>query len=89
MGKCPQCGFNLSKTERVKNVSNKDKEEFVKRNKYMFEPDISKTTIWLARKELNYSSKTIDIDISAGLRKAYRKVFGEKGNRPSSLLLNT
>lgn len=76
MSKCPNCGFNLSKTERSRRVTKQAKEEFIRRNESLLKKEgISNTVIWLARHELNYSTKTVREDIAASLQKTYARIF--------------
>jgi hypothetical protein len=77
--KCKVCGCNLSKTDRKCRVTEEDKISFIKRNMFLFKDgSVSPTTVWLARKELDYSPKTVRSDIAIGLRKTYCKLTGKE-----------
>jgi hypothetical protein len=74
--RCPQCGFNSSKTGRSRRVTKEAKEEFVREHETMFKHEgVSPTVIWLARKELGYSKKTVKGDIVTSLMATYKKLF--------------
>ena len=75
MAKCPSCGFDLSKTGRETRVSRGEKEAFVRRNASLIERDgASKTVIWLARQELHYSPRTMDVDIISSLIRMHKQI---------------
>ena len=72
--RCPNCGFNSSKTARLCGVRGKDKIGFVM--KYFTEIGkygITEDLLLTARKELGYSDKTISNDIRYSLMNEYRK----------------
>jgi uncharacterized Zn finger protein len=73
--KCPNCGFNLSKTKRETRVYKCEKEGFVRRNSALIEKEgASKTVIWLARQELHYSPRTMDVDIATSLMRMHKQM---------------
>ena len=70
--RCPNCGFNSSKTARLCGVRGKDKIGFVM--KYFTEIGkygITEDLLLTARKELGYSDKTIGNDIRSSLTNEY------------------
>ena len=74
---CPRCGYCEPKPKpRKKRVGfHGEKESFViKYNDVIRHFGVTAEVIKLARKELGYSPKTLDIDIKSSLERAYRKV---------------
>jgi len=72
--KCPQCGYCDSKTSRRHKVTGKNKEAFVKKyRKEIKKNGMDRSLLLLARKELEYSVKTIDCDIAASILNEYNR----------------
>lgn len=75
--KCPNCGYNLSKTNRKTAVKKEIQRKFVLANMKLFDEQNWIEVIKKARKEIGYSDKTVNTDILSGLRIVYHIIKGD------------